>query len=79
LQQITNDGGATMNDINAVLAGRIEDKWIEFVAAEFRDLPRQAGGAGTRRQRAQAGFAFVEVQASYLWLFAGALLAWFIS
>jgi hypothetical protein len=68
-----------MNDINAVLAGRIEDKRVEFVATEFAEQRGQAlrrlvaartCAAGTMRR--------VEVHASYVWLLAGALVAWVI-
>ena len=63
-----------MNDINAGAAGRIEDKWIEFVVAEFAARPRNV----LRQTRAVTCIKRAEVQASYLWLFAGALVAlWF--
>ena len=64
----------TMNDIKAVAAGRIEDKWIEFVAAEFeaRDC---AARAKCLHQRTAACVRHVEVHASYLWLLAGAFIA----
>jgi hypothetical protein len=64
-----------MNNVNAVLAGSIEDKWIEFVAAEFADTRTRRQAA---QRRAAACVRRVEVQASYLWLFAGALLAWWL-
>jgi len=68
-----------MNDINAVLAGRIEDKWIEFAAEEFvarrNDAQRRARLIG---QRTTHRVRQVEVHASYVWLLAGAVLAWFI-
>lgn len=66
-----------MNDASAVLAGRIEDKWIEFVAAEFAD---RAFGAGRRRRRDRLAGRWmrVEVRASYVWLLAGAILTWFL-
>jgi len=64
-----------MNDINAVAAGRIEDKWIEFVVAEFCARPRTT----LRQTRAVMCIKRVEVQASYLWLFAGALVALWLS
>ncbi len=67
------------------LAGRTEDKWIEFVAAEF------AGRRGTARldakralvqalrpARAAGTMRRVEVHASYVWLLAGAVVAWVI-
>jgi hypothetical protein len=68
-----------MNDVNAVLAGRIEDKWIEFVATEFLERPREAARNLAGCKRAAECVALVEVHASYLWLFAGAMLAWFVS
>jgi hypothetical protein len=64
-----------MNDINAVAAGRIEDKWVEFVVAEFAARPRNA----SRQARAVTCIKRVEVQVSYLWLFAGALVALWLS
>jgi hypothetical protein len=68
-----------MNDINAVLTGRIEDKWIEFVATEFADRARATSRYGRAGgQRAVECFRRVEVRASYIWLFAGALLAWWL-
>jgi len=65
-----------MNDIRDVAAGRIEDKWIEFVAVEF--ATRTSGrrhAARTCRQHAAECVRHVEVHASYLWLLAGAIVA----
>lgn len=67
-----------MNDMNAVLAGRIEDKWIEFVATELLDRSQVARRGRACRAQAAHCIRRVEVRASYLWLFAGALLAWWI-
>jgi len=67
-----------MNDIGAVLAGRIEDKWIEFVATEFADRARRGRavrGHGREPLRARC----VEVHASYVWLLAAAIVTWFVS
>jgi hypothetical protein len=64
-----------MSENNGALAGRIEDKWLEFVVAEFSDRPRRQ----LRQSRAATCIKHVEVQASYLWLFAGALVALWIS
>ncbi|HUL64496.1 MAG TPA: hypothetical protein VLW55_07750 [Burkholderiaceae bacterium] len=63
-----------MNDIKAVAAGRIEDKWIEFVSAEFE--ARDCAARAKRFQRRTADCVrHVEVHASYLWLLAGAFIA----
>ena len=63
-----------MNDIRAVASGRIEDKWIEFVAAEFE--ARDCAARAKRLQRRTAECVrCVEVHASYVWLLAGALIA----
>lgn len=64
-----------MSNANIVLTGRIEDKWVEFVSDEFAEQ--------RRRSRRNAGpcrntMARVEVHARYLWLFAAALLAWYV-
>jgi len=63
-----------MNDIKAVTAGRIEDKWIEFVAAEFEARDYAARASRFQRRTADC-IRHVEVHASYLWLLAGALIA----
>jgi hypothetical protein len=63
-----NHGGNT--------AARIEDKWIEFVAAEFGDHGRAALRNPERGVQAAVCLRRVEVRASYLWLFLGAVLAW---
>jgi hypothetical protein len=81
LQDVTNRTGETeMTDINAATAGRIEDKWMEFVADEFAARRRSAARAG-RACHARAGECVrqVEVHASYVWLFAGAIVAWLVS
>ncbi len=68
-----------MNDINAVLAGRIEDKWVEFVATEFAEQRGQAlQGLVRAGARATDTMRRVEVHASYVWLLAGAVVAWLI-
>ena len=69
-----------MNDINAALTGRSEDKWIEFVANEFDARKCGAARPGrSSRNRAAGCVTQIEVHASYLWLFAGALVAWLVS
>ncbi len=68
-----------MNDFNAVLAGRIEDKWVEFVAVEcaaqrgqaLRSLVAVEDSVRTTMRR-------VEVHASYFWLLAGAMVAYVV-
>jgi hypothetical protein len=67
-----------MNDINAVLAGRIEDKWLEFVATEFEQRGHARRGLARAGQRAVGTVRRVEVHASYVWLLAGAVVAWLI-
>ena len=68
-----------MNDINAVLAGRIEDKWVEFVATEFAERRGQTlRGLVRAGERASGTMRRVEVHASYVWLLAGAMVAWLI-
>jgi hypothetical protein len=54
---------------------RNEDKWLEFVASEFSARPRRF----SHKDRAAACVRRVGVQASYWWLFAGAIVAWWIS
>jgi hypothetical protein len=65
-----------MNGFNAVRAGRIEDKWIEFVADEYAERARRA--RRDRRQRAAQRVACVEVHAGYVWLLAAAIATWLI-
>jgi len=60
---------------NQVMAGSIEDKWVDFVFAEFDTRGRDAALFASGRRRAVHTFRLVEVRASYLWLFAGALVA----
>ena len=60
---------------NQVMTGSIEDKWVEFVVAEFDTRGRDAALSATGRRRAANTLRRVEVRASYLWLFAGALIA----
>jgi len=67
-----------MNDSDAVLAGRIEDKWIEFVAAEISDRARR-GRTAPRRGRGAERMRRVEVHASYVWLLVAALATWFLA
>jgi hypothetical protein len=68
-----------MNDINAMAAGRIEDKWIEFVATEFADRRGDALRSLARTgAEARVTMRRVEVHASYVWLLGGAALAWLI-
>jgi hypothetical protein len=65
-----------MNDIRDVASGRIEDKWIEFVATEFAARTRRHVHVGRVCQaRAAECVRHVEVHASYLWLLAGAIVA----
>ena len=65
-----------MNDIRDVAAGRIEDKWIEFVAMEFAGPSRRQLRAGRAYQaRVAECVRHVEVRASYLWLLTGAIVA----
>ncbi len=68
-----------MNDFNAVLAGRIEDKWVEFVAVEVAE---KRGAALRTIVAAEAGLRTtmrrVEVHASYFWLLAGAVVAYVV-
>ncbi|HTT11850.1 MAG TPA: hypothetical protein VMG60_13230 [Burkholderiaceae bacterium] len=65
-----------MNDFRDVAAGRIEDKWIEFVAMELEARPRHRMSAGRVCGAHAAGcIRRVEVHASYLWLLAGAVVA----
>jgi hypothetical protein len=68
-----------MNDINAVLAGSIEDKWVEFVADEFAQRRGKAlRGALAAGTRATDTMRRIEVHAGYVWLLAGAMVAWLI-
>jgi hypothetical protein len=57
------------------VGARNEDKWLEFVATEFSARSRHL----SHKARAAACVKRVEVQASYWWLFAGAIVAWWIS
>ena len=60
---------------NQVMAGSIEDKWVDFVFAEFDTRGRDAALFATGRRRAVSTLSLVEVRASYVWLLAGALIA----
>jgi len=65
-----------MNDFRDVAAGRIEDKWIEFVVMECEARPRRRMDARcTYGVRAAECIRRVEVHASYVWLLAGAVVA----
>jgi hypothetical protein len=66
-----------VNDFSATGAGRIEDKWVEFVA-ECDERSRRALRDRAGRTGAACCIKRVEVHASYLWLFAGAILVWLI-
>jgi len=66
-----------VNDFNATVAGCIEDKWAEFVA-ECDERSRRALRDRAGRTAAADCIRRVEVHASYLWLFGGAVLAWLI-
>jgi hypothetical protein len=65
-------------DAHAAAAQPREDKWLEFLALEPRlraELHRAAVAAKAPRNDLRR----VEARATYLWLLAAALFAWFAS